>query len=284
MLGIATSSVNRILSDNWTLLTAHVEPALLPVAERGRRKVSIQAFGCGVYGCVAPTSTDGVVFKLTTDPSEIEFIQAAIKIGEWPDGIVRYHRVLKLQGVYHGREAYAIWREAAYNVGEGWFAKAIKDDYARYERNRFMKRLEEFKGCASYIREAIARGRKAVDEVARLNDWAWNNISEEDLEWKPFPSGRGYDVWQMSFVARHKGAYRYAAAWRLVHIIAEMMGSEPGGYKVGEALQFYLERGMLLCDVHANNIGEVRREDYREPVLAITDPGHLVVVPSSWLQ
>jgi len=59
-----------------------------------------------------------------------------------------------------------------------------------------------------------------------------------------------------------------------------MTANEPEGYLVGQALDFYLERGLLLADVHANNVGEVTRDGYHGPILVITDPGHLVRVPA----
>ncbi len=46
---------------------------------------------------------------------------------------------------------------------------------------------------------------------------------------------------------------------------------EPPLKQVGEALAFYLERGILISDANEDNLGEVWRDGRR--VLAIRDPG-----------
>jgi hypothetical protein len=50
------------------------------------------------------------------------------------------------------------------------------------------------------------------------------------------------------------------------------MASEPVLDRVGQALSYYLERGLLLTDVHAGNIGKITRDGCE--VNVITDPGH----------
>jgi hypothetical protein len=57
---------------------------------------------------------------------------------------------------------------------------------------------------------------------------------------------------------------------------------------IGGALSFYLEQGMLLADVHANNVGVATRppgEGYDDwhAVNVITDPGHMVPISPKWL-
>jgi hypothetical protein len=92
---------NRLLNDNWKAIASEVrDQSWLPVetagSVEGRRKFG--ELGCGHYGCVFATSKPGIVFKISTDASEVEFVKAAMKLGTWPTGIVRYEAVLDLSG------------------------------------------------------------------------------------------------------------------------------------------------------------------------------------------
>jgi len=107
-----------------------------------------------------------------------------------------------------------------------------------------------------------------------LEDWAWDNITLEDAQ--------GVAGWAHEFtfsaINNYKGAYRLAASWRACAIIAEMMENTYLSDLVGGAFSFYMERGFLLADVHAGNVGRVDREDYGPGIWVITDPGHVVVL------
>jgi hypothetical protein len=60
-------------------------------------------------------------------------------------------------------------------------------------------------------------------------------------------------------------------------MVVEMMRhNNPVVSSVGMAMDFYLDEGIVLADVHLNNIGKVQEEDYDGLVTAITDPGHAV--------
>jgi len=71
-------------------------------------------------------------------------------------------------------------------------------------------------------------------------------------------------------------------ALRAGHTADEMRMTE-AGLLIGGALRFYLSRGMLLADVHRNNIGEVVPKGYSDWELVITDPGHMVPLDRKWL-
>jgi len=76
-------------------------PVTASVTKRGRR--TFKEFGCGHYGCVFPTTVDNMVFKLTSDASEAAFVATALKLPDWPDGMIRYHRIVELSGEKHRR-------------------------------------------------------------------------------------------------------------------------------------------------------------------------------------
>ena len=55
--------------------------------------------------------------------------------------------------------------------------------------------------------------------------------------------------------------------------------------EVGAALGFYLNEGILLADVHRQNIGQVTRADSDygpQTYTVITDPGHAVPLDRKW--
>jgi hypothetical protein len=71
--------------------------------------------------------------------------------------------------------------------------------------------------------------------------------------------------------------------------IAEVMEHTAENSTIGEALAFYLEHGILLADVHANNVGVATRppdDDYDDyhAMNVITDPGHMVPLQRRWLE
>jgi hypothetical protein len=74
------------------------------------------------------------------------------------------------------------------------------------------------------------------------------------------------------------GARRIAVALRACDLIAELMQNTDGCDLIGSALRYYLGEGILLADVHANNVGKVARTSG----WVITDPGHAVGLEERW--
>jgi hypothetical protein len=60
--------------------------------------------------------------------------------------------------------------------------------------------------------------------------------------------------------------------------MTELMQNTDGSDLIGSALRYYLEQGLLLADVHANNVGKVERTSG----WVITDPGHAVPLEQRW--
>jgi hypothetical protein len=252
--------VNRILKDNWARLAARVPPKLLPRAMAFGKSFHVEDYGCGHYGCVAPTATPGTVFKLTTDGAEASFVAHALKIGRFPEGIVHYQKIYKVPDAsFRKRDVYMLWREEAYNLGELGDREALS-------------RLDAFKTWAHDARERLrksANPTKTLVEVKGLERWAYDQVSWEEAELR-----RKYE--SQSRPSGLRAAYAIAWDLRACELVAEMMANEPGAYLIGQAFEFYAEHGILLADVHRNNVGKVSREDYNSKVWAITDPGHMM--------
>jgi hypothetical protein len=87
-------------------------------------------FACGRYGCVYPTNTPGIVFKITRDESEAKFVTAAPQLGDWPRGITKYMGVYRLTSnkewwsdLGASAHAWVLWREEVIDTGRKAFAE-----------------------------------------------------------------------------------------------------------------------------------------------------------------
>jgi hypothetical protein len=66
-----------------------------------------------------------------------------------------------------------------------------------------------------------------------------------------------------------------------------MSTSSATTYGVGRALDYCLDRGVLLCDVHGNNVGKIECDPEEYPgdlSWGITDPGHAVFLTRQWAE
>lgn len=269
--------VDRVLRTHWAALN---QASPVPLFELSGRKNAMkyqgEELGCGHYGCVLTVNHPGVVLKLTTDPSEAQFITESMKLGEPPTGIVRYLQILPLEDSHKNRPVFAIWREAAYGVGtqmdEATYSYLERmDAYDQRLARESKRRLEQWLYTASDVRATIQRGGPQMLAATRLNrDWAW-----DQFEWDVFDK-----VYALKTARTNKfrGPQRVAYGLRALQVVAEMGENEAFMPEVFGALGFYLDRGLLLADVHWGNIGKVNREDYQNGVRVITDPGHLVDV------
>jgi hypothetical protein len=267
---------NRALKQSWPT----IESAGLPLPVMSG-KWKFEELGCGHYGCVIPTTDESIVFKLTSDPTEAEFIQLAAPLG-WPDGIVTYYKIIELDFTYRKRTVFAIWRQAAFNVGEllrGIGYRRRSDmDYEDRARHEFADHLVAFSVHAGTYRDILKRSKNAqklFNESQRYIQWAWDNFSTDEAKGE---IGGPLGVRHWPAFSHYRGAYKLAALWRACEVMAELMEHTYLSDNVGGALGFYMENKFLLADVHLGNIGQVKHEDYDGMYWAITDPGHVVVL------
>jgi hypothetical protein len=265
---------DRALWENWDLLEEFAEANDLPMPLQPRKGRKFEELGCGHYGCVLSTESPGIVFKLTSDTTETRFIEHAMSLG-WPEGIVQYHGILELPFTFRRRSVSAIWREEAFDVGNLLHTSFRPEDaWETRERQRFGRRLAAFLVHAGRVRDALKRSRdrdRLWERAQELQNWAWGIVGIQEAE-------------RLERLDLYRGAERVASSWRACEIIAELMEHEHLSDSVGGALGFYLERNILLADVHMGNIGKVHRveewdggRDERD-IWVITDPGHTVIV------
>ena len=273
----------KILREQWSALEAYVlDVDALPVASLGARgkRLLAEGYGCGFYGCVLPTDKPNVVFKLTSDMSEATFVSTylADRADKRPDGIVRYFDIVQLPALHLRRPVFALWREEATDVGNALGGSY----YGVYGRNEAERRLSAFLLVARLLRRSMkVRDPVAfLKEAGRLLEERWSDIKVDldrivETSWNV----EGQEI--IDAQRRYRGPMLGAWCLRALGVIAEMMANEPGATLVGEALSYYLERYIVLADMHSGNMGRVVREDYNDPQMVITDPGHLIILPGA---
>lgn len=144
------------------------------------------------------------------------------------------------------------------------------DEYEYEARSiaEFYKLLYAFSRHAGSIRYRLKMRPHMWEQSKRWRQRAWNHVSLEDVS----------ELGRAPLLRAFTGPQGVAMCWRACELIAEIMEHTYLSNLVGEALRFYMEHGVLLADVHQNNIGKVQREDYTRPPWVITDPGHAVVL------
>jgi hypothetical protein len=241
-----------------------------------------EELGEGHYGVVYATDDPGIVFKVTSDPTEAAFIKRATPLG-FPEGIVKYKAIIDFEGEFRGRKTYGIWREAAFPVGLTYAVGVYSRDRSYEQRctEEFGTYLQLFKRTAALARDTIEKRPHLLEYAMseKGKQWAWDVM---DYDWiDPKIIGDKINSHRMADqpLSRFVGWQRIAICLRACEAIAEMMEhNNPMSQSVGATLGFYLDNGILLADVHGNNVGKVQRDDdYGEQTLwVITDPGHAV--------
>jgi hypothetical protein len=282
MLG-KTPWVDRSLARLLPALAQVVPPEWLPRFDIATGRV--EEYGCGHYGCVMPTSVEGLVCKVTTDISEAHFVARALTL-EPPNGIVEYKKIFWAHGLTHRRRPmFVLWRSEAFSVGSwrygqtrypprivfGLERERLRPDpnyqYAYRVEGEADSLLRWFLHWASIARKYMhPHLRREPDESQRkqLLAAAWAAYERAEPAEKDMPRYA-------------KGLDRVGIALRSALYVAQEMSGNPSLYRVGEALAYYLEEGLLLADVHGGNLGL----DAEGEVL-ITDPGHVVEFHPRW--
>lgn len=273
--------VDRILRNYWADLELLVPAQWMP-------DVDALALGAGRYGCVLKTRDPEVLCKITSDPTEANFVAASIArpalVSAEDNGITRYKKILGTGFVRRRRPVYVLWRTAADHVGFlDWFYESVDgdvplrlkdlgfDQYHATPLRDSIKMLDNFMAFASLARDSLFRRlRRSEFPEAVLSD-AWNsytNHSSADSE---------ITLQQLSF--SYRGIARVGAALRRCWDIGLEMSNTDVIYPVGKALVELLEEGVLLADVHAANVGLTS-----EGQAIITDPGHALAIHPIWQQ
>jgi len=261
-----------IIEKNWPALVREFSEEFLPIPIAGGQKV-FRGFqkSCGHYGCVFPTSRKDRVFKVTSDPTEAQFIALATLMGDFHPGLVRYYNIARISGAHDGKPVYAIVREACESVGKiKVHAADQKYKFLREAYGSLIECLKAFKDAAKDVRKIL---RESTNPSSLLTQAARPNAGKaSQVEVTPITVKLVYHVEEPS------PEEQFAASIKACLALAGVMQENPLGGFIGSALQFYTEHGLLLADVHLGNVGLARREGTMQWI--ITDPGHLVRIRS----
>lgn len=252
--------VRKALKNNWNRLSSTVPEEALPVSYLSN------LLGCGHYGCVFSTDSNWV-FKITSDETEARFVAKALELAAkegWPNGIVQYGGIVELEGTHRSRPIYGLWRESASDVGETLIYRRDMDNYKLRNIEESREALSSFMYSASIVRHYNRKGYS----LQQMKD---GPVIEVDY----IPKRDSINTSLWGILNRSRGLTKAATAYHyLSQIPLHMENMNPLIAPVGDALGYYLDKDIILADVHTGNLGFVNRPDYTEPVLVITDPGH----------
>lgn len=264
------ASVDRGMADEYWLSILQASKARLAKLEKAKPK-GYEEFGCGHYGCVMPTQTPGVVIKVTTDATEAAFVAAYLSLprGQRPVGIIPYLRILAVRGESRlKRPVFILWRAEAQHLGvdgiRKWITEQRPNDADYYGRS-LKKATALINTCLDAARDIRQRVHNKPDAAQVLAEAQTLRDAAFDYDRLPPRASRAL-----------------AVAWCLNRFqqAADDLQQEPTGIYIGRALSDSLEAGLLLADVHLNNIGmptgDLLNEIGMTPV--VTDPGHAIAL------
>ena len=198
-----------------------------------------------------------------------------MSLGKFPPGIVKYYQVVSLNKRYKNRPVYALWREEV----QPPTLSAEKEDSNKV---RFIGLLHASKAIGAQIRLTIQRrttsGYKLGEMYKRIA------VAVEMSDHGDVPE---YLQADFSHLERWETTVRWinglnykkprleAKLGALLYAFRSCCENMHLSYGIlpGSALDFYQEHGMILADVHANN---VMKEIDGEGDWLISDPGHMV--------
>lgn len=274
----------RAIAKEWDRLEEVVGASLMPEISKVRPQkgdkltVTLDALGCGAYGCVLPTNDPTVVMKVTTDSSEATFATEILpgKSATARAGFVTYVDALPLESEHKKRPMTVLWRQAADDVGK----------------------LADPKGIA----QRLGMGKKGRAHLTHLIDHSWNaaQVALRILFDADDGAGEVIDLAETLPVAlstydQHKDLdgpevqdllrtghddHDVAASLDYFREVNEAMrGTDLE--RVGLALNALLDEGVFVGDVHAGNLGRAPDAD-GVPWWVITDPGNVIMLPRGW--
>lgn len=265
---------NHLEADDYLERTKrHSEIEIAKMLKQRQWRQGFTEYGSGHYGSVYPTQTPGVVCKITTDASEAQFVINAISLNKWPGGIVKYYAILRFRGKSHkNRPMYILWRD---EVSPPTLASAPE----AHDRGKFIALLHVAKNVGAEIRMTIQRHATSGyalshvhKRIATALDIAnHSDVAERfqaDFAWLESPSRTAGWIRTLNH-QRPKLEDKLSALFYAFSNTCDNMHLSYG-FLPGRALGFYKNHGMILADVHGNNVMR-SGEDW-----VISDPGHMI--------
>ena len=241
--------------------------------------VSSKILGSGMFGTVFKTEDKNIVFKLTSDQEEINFIKNIIDKPK-PEGIVKYYHIFDTGKC----NVWGIWRQACVTTGlrTGWNKKEVPlqllymgESLGKSITHREATiALHTFKTCAELIfsskyKNDIASIKRS--EVTKSLEDVYVNKSINMLVTV------NNNKCVISKVLSFSGKNRITHAMSACLSISKFIEKETIVSDIGEALRFYMKKGFLISDTHGSNMGVV--ETGEGDTWSIFDPGRVISIP-----
>lgn len=267
------ASVDKGMTDAYWLEDLARKKANYAILAKQKAK-GYNEYGSGHYGTVLPTGTPGMVIKITTDATEAAFVAAYLSMpkNDRPAGIIPYRKLLAIRSESHlKRPVFVLWRDEAQMVGsneiDSWIRNGARDFEREYLSRSFKAVKQSLGNCldaAREVRRLVLKKDNAKELLAKgvdLMDEAWGRGHPPRAAAGNTPLRLG---WYLSVFYQNTGS---------------LQNEQMGNY-IGQALEECFKQGLLLADVHLNNIGmptgELLEEIGMTPI--ITDPGHAIAL------
>jgi hypothetical protein len=264
---------NELLVKNWDRIVHTVGLGCAPKLKKHQgRSLRAVEYGTGKYGVVIPSNHPGVVIKITSDETEARFVEAMLRLRHQPPGIVGYHALYKLEGVRRvtktrggkGYPVYIIWRDEAYRIG-GWRTHKSAIQLATY--------LHAYMEYAYAAARIIWDSQKDIRHSAmrlRQSKYPKKSVDRQHINERKIKAE----------IRKHKNsADRLAYCIAYAESIAFRLAMDGFGNEIGSLLYDMIRHGVLMADVHSDNIGYNRQKDGS---LVITDPGNVAFLKKDW--
>lgn len=223
--------------------------------------------GEGAYGAVYDTDEPDCVFKITSDATEAHFVATALALrrdkGVDPPGMIDFRAVYALPHKSRGDDIFLIWREKAVTTGLPENAKSCA-------MSAFIDLLENFYESGEYVNEYLY-DKIFQEQLISKKDEYWKWIDQQVSDANDILNGK------LKSPVRHRTDIASAIA-DCYKISDEMMHIGQDAYYVADAIRTYLKSGILICDIHSENVGIVNRGRCNSKQWVITDPGHVLIL------
>lgn len=201
-------------------------------------------YGCGTYGCVFPTNAENIVFKATTDDSEVHLVQHVLHYKLDLPGLVQYHRISPMTR----SDMFALWREEIYDMGAFDASDMIK----------------------LAIDKIGAVGGRIYTMLVFLEENQVVKLISESHQYRQWARSNAHFPYHLQRVITYQSAKKLALLLAMYEEYAFELTKLPDAADVGFSLKQLFDEGIVLCDVRQENMGMAYR-DKRE-VLVIADP------------
>lgn len=254
---------NRLLADNWDEIVRTVGAGCAPKIKRGRPLRAVE-YGTGKYGVVIPSNRPGIVIKITSDNTEARFVEAMLRLPHQPPGVIQYHALYKLgvrRYVKRGRiktdPVYIIWRDEAYRIG------CWRNHKGARKLATYLHAYMEYAYPAARIIWDSQRDIRHSAMRLRRSKYPKRSVDRQHINERKIKA---------EIRKHHSSADRLAYCISYAESISYRLAVDGFGKEIGALLYDMIRHGVLMADVHSNNIGYNRKKGGQ---LVITDPGNI---------